>query len=224
MDFNSFVIRLLIVILIGFIIGFERQLTGHNVSFKTTILIAIGSYAFIATEVFIGSDATRMAANVITGIGFLCSGVIFKNGLSVNGLTTAAALWCTSAFAVLVGYGYVEEGLIGTVLVLFANVFSAAAAKHVRPILKHSHSSDAVYYIKVECLQADVKKIKKIVLEEMPARISIDSFEIDNLTGTKRRLIFTLSSQGNIVKDVSDICDRIMEKDIISVTYEVSEE
>ena len=58
----------------------------------------------------------------------------------------------------------------------------------------------------------------------MPARISINSFEIDNLTGTKRRLVFTLSSQGNIVKDVSDICDRIMEKDIISVTYEVSEE
>lgn len=224
MSIEDFIFRLVIVIVIGFAIGIERQLTGHNVSFKTTILIAIGSYAFIATEVFIGSDATRMAANVITGIGFLCSGVIFKNGLSVNGLTTAATLWCISAFAVLVGYGYISEGLVATVIVLVANILTAIATKHVHPIKSFTESSNGAYYIKVECLHLDVKKIKKIVLEELSKKTTVNSFEIDTLTGTKCRITFQLSSQGNMLKEVSDICDKIMEKDVISVTYEKSDE
>lgn len=224
MTTSDFVIRLLIVIVIGFAIGFERQLTGHNVSFKTTILIAIGSYAFIATEVFIGSTDTRMAANVITGIGFLCSGVIFKNGLTVNGLTTAAALWSTSAFAVLVGYGYIIEGLIVTALVLVANVVTALTTRLVHPIPMFVESSEAVYYLRIECLQSDLKKVKKIVLSELSKKVKIAHFEIETLTGTKRRIVYQLTGNEDLVKPISDLCDKIMEKEVISVSYERSEE
>lgn len=224
MNTTDFILRLLVVILIGLAIGLERQLTGHNVSFKTTILIAIGSFAFIATEVFIGSPDTRMAANVITGIGFLCSGVIFKNGLSVNGLTTAAALWSTAAFAVLVGYGYIKEGLIGTAFVLVANVITALTTKHVHPIHAFVSTTETIYYLRIECLQNNLKKVKKIVLAELPKSINIAHFEIETLTGTKRRIVYQLTSSEEMIKAISDLSDKILEKDVISVSFERSEE
>ena len=71
MTLEQFVIRILIVVAISFIIGIERQLTGHNVGLKPTIVIAIGTVAFVSVEVVIGNNDTRMAANII-----------FKNGLT----------------------------------------------------------------------------------------------------------------------------------------------
>lgn len=219
MTVYDFVIRLLVVIVTGFAIGFERQMTGHNVGFKTTILIAIGSYVFIAPEVFIGSDATRMAANVITGIGFLCSGVIFKNGLTVNGLTTAATLWSTAAVAVLIGYGYIIEGTVGTVFILVVNILTSLAGKKMNKESEFEDSADKSYYIKVECLRTDMKKIKKLVLEESTRKLAVDNFEVETISDTKCRMVFQVSGKDSILKAVSDICDKLMEKDVISVSY-----
>lgn len=86
MILEDFIIRMLIVVIIGFVIGIERQITGYSAGLKPTIVIAIGTMAFVSLDVIVGNNDTRMAANIITGIGFLCSGVIFKNGLTVNGL------------------------------------------------------------------------------------------------------------------------------------------
>ena len=86
MTLEEFIIRMLIVAAIGFVIGIERQITGHVAGLKPTVVIAIGSMVFVSVEIVLGNNDARMAANIITGIGFLCSGVILKNGLSVNGL------------------------------------------------------------------------------------------------------------------------------------------
>lgn len=223
MSIYDFIIRLVIVLVIGFSVGLERQLTGHNTSYKTTTLIAVGSYIFIATEVFIGSDATRMAANVITGIGFLCSGVIFKNGFSVNGLTTAATLWCTSAIAVLVGYGYIIEGVIGACIVVVSNIVTSVIFNR-KDNSAFSNNSDVTYTIKVECERSDVKKIKKAVLEGLPKKIILNSIDVETLPKSKYQVTFQMSSKDEIVSEVSDICDKVLGKNAISVTYERSEE
>ena len=122
MTLEEFIIRMLIVAAIGFIIGIERQLTGHIAGLKPTVVIAIGTMAFVSVEIVIGNNDARMAANIITGIGFLCSGVILKNGLSVNGLSTSATLWATAAISVLVGYGYEIYGIAATGILLFFSV------------------------------------------------------------------------------------------------------
>ena len=122
MTLEEFIIRMLIVAAIGFIIGIERQLTGHIAGLKPTVVIAIGTMAFVSVEIVIGNNDARMAANIITGIGFLCSGVILKNGLSVNGLSTSATLWATAAISVLVGYGYEIYGIAATGILLFFNL------------------------------------------------------------------------------------------------------
>ena len=224
MTLLDFIIRLLVIVAVGFAIGCERQVTGHNTSFKTTVLIAIGSFVFVAVEVMIGKGDARMAANVITGIGFLCSGVIFKNGANVNGLNTSATLWATAAISVLIGYGHIWEGLIATAVLIGLNIIMVFGDQHIRPLDKFIDLTSNSYYIYIECLRIDVKKIKKIFVDDLPKKASIDSFELDTMTGTKCKITVKVSTKGNPYKDISNLCDKIFEKEVISVTYEKAEE
>lgn len=134
MILEDFIIRMLIVVIIGFVIGIERQITGHSAGLKPTIVIAIGTMAFVSLDVIVGNNDTRMAANIITGIGFLCSGVIFKNGLTVNGLNTSATLWATAGISVLVGYGYIMYGVVAAVALIIFNLILLFVSKLVKPI------------------------------------------------------------------------------------------
>ena len=90
----------------GFLIGLERQITGHSIGVRTGVLVCIGaslftSFAFCVPD----GDSSRMAAQVISGVGFLGSGIIFKDGLQVRGINTAATIWCTAGIGVLAGSG-----------------------------------------------------------------------------------------------------------------------
>lgn len=110
----------------GGLIGVERTYHGHPAGFRTHILVCLTScllmlaamhqatwafYALTGQNVVI--DPTRMSHGLLTGIGFLCAGVIFREGFSVHGLTTAASLWVTSAIGVLFGVGMLQLALIG---------------------------------------------------------------------------------------------------------------
>jgi putative Mg2+ transporter-C (MgtC) family protein len=110
----------------GGLIGIERTYHGHPAGFRTHILVCLTSCVLMlaamhqSTWAFhslpgqrIVIDPTRMAHGLLTGIGFLCAGVIFREGFSVHGLTTAASLWVTSAIGVLFGVGLLELALLG---------------------------------------------------------------------------------------------------------------
>ncbi len=94
-----------VAFIIGAIIGLEREFRSKPAGFRTMILICVGSclYTIISRE--IGGDTTdRIASNIVTGIGFIGAGVIFKEGITVNGLTTAALIWVTAALGMAIGY------------------------------------------------------------------------------------------------------------------------
>nr|WP_168047250.1 MgtC/SapB family protein [Brevundimonas alba] len=110
----------------GGLIGMERTYHGHPAGFRTHILVCLTSCLLMlaamhqATWDFVALpgqnvviDPTRMSHGLLTGIGFLCAGVIFREGFSVHGLTTAASLWVTSAIGVLFGVGMLDLALIG---------------------------------------------------------------------------------------------------------------
>lgn len=114
-------------IIAGGIIGLEREWRGRAAGFRTHILVCLAStllmvaamsqadWAFEALpDENIVTDPTRMAHGVLTGIGFLCAGVIFRTGFSIHGLTTAASLWITSAIGILFGAGMYGVGALGT--------------------------------------------------------------------------------------------------------------
>lgn len=89
--------------IIGAIIGLEREFRSKPAGFRTMIIICVGSclYTIISKE---SNASDRIASNIVTGIGFIGAGVIFKEGISVNGLTTAALIWVTAALGMAVGY------------------------------------------------------------------------------------------------------------------------
>jgi putative Mg2+ transporter-C (MgtC) family protein len=115
----------------GGLIGVERTYHGHPAGFRTHILVCLTScllmlaamhqstWAFVALPgQTVVIDPTRMSHGLLTGIGFLCAGVIFREGFSVKGLTTAASLWVTSAIGVLFGVGMLNLALVGSVATL----------------------------------------------------------------------------------------------------------
>jgi putative Mg2+ transporter-C (MgtC) family protein len=129
------VARISAALLVGGIIGLERSYHGRPAGFRTHALVAIASALLMLVTVYqnewmtslpldaIRTDPTRMAQGIMTGIGFLGAGVIFKEGLTVRGLTTAASIWVTSAIGILVGIGFyfaAAAGMVATLLVLSA--------------------------------------------------------------------------------------------------------
>lgn len=118
--------------LAGGLIGLEREWRGHQAGLRTHLLVCLASALLMLAAVhqldWAGSfptevvriDPARMAHGVLTGVGFLCGGVIFRQGLSVHGLTTAASLWITSALGVLFGVGLYGLATAGTIIVLVA--------------------------------------------------------------------------------------------------------
>ena len=97
MTSTEFTIRLLSAAIAGLLIGFERQWNNKSAGIRTNTLVAIGAALFVLLSINItkdSGDVTRIIGQVVTGIGFLGAGIIFKEGLNVRGLTTAATVWC----------------------------------------------------------------------------------------------------------------------------------
>ena len=119
------VLRIFGALVIGAIIGLERSYHGRPAGFRTHALVCMSSALLMLVTVYqnewmtqvaidaIRTDPTRMAQGIMTGIGFLGAGVIFKEGLTVRGLTTAASIWMTASIGILVGIGFWFPALIG---------------------------------------------------------------------------------------------------------------
>ena len=113
--------RLVLATLLGFLIGLERELAGRPAGVRTHALAALGAatFALISVEAFPGSDPARVAAGVVTGLGFLGAGMIMKDGghQGVQGLTSAAGIWAVGAVGLAVGSGLYLLGVSSAVLV-----------------------------------------------------------------------------------------------------------
>ncbi|HWE91318.1 MAG TPA: MgtC/SapB family protein [Pseudonocardiaceae bacterium] len=115
---------------LGALIGFERQYRARMAGLRTNALVAVGATLFVllsaqgfnALPTSHDADPTRVAAQIVSGIGFLGAGVILRDGLNVRGLNTAATLWCSAAVGALCGTGQFTVAAAGTVVVLIANV------------------------------------------------------------------------------------------------------
>jgi putative Mg2+ transporter-C (MgtC) family protein len=96
-------LELLLALVLGAVVGLERRLRGHPAGIHTNALVSLGSAAFVIAGLSLGGDLSRVAAQVVTGSGFICAGVILHRGANISGLNTAATLWCASAMGVLAG-------------------------------------------------------------------------------------------------------------------------
>lgn len=118
------ILSLLISVFLGFLIGLERESKHKSVGIRTLSLITLGStlYTLISVHYFY-NDPSRVIAQIVSGIGFLGAGIIFKSENQITGLTTAATIWTSSAIGVLVGLEMYKISFIATLLILFINLF-----------------------------------------------------------------------------------------------------
>lgn len=119
--------RLVMAAVFGAAVGFEREIHGHPAGMRTHLLVSLGSALFTVLSIhgFAASatapvDPSRIAAQIVSGIGFLGAGAILKEGLSIRGLTTAASLWATAAIGLAAGAGQYILAFIGAAIVLFS--------------------------------------------------------------------------------------------------------
>ena len=129
-DFNTILIHLTAALGAGAVIGLERSFHGRPAGFRTHALVCLASSLLMLITVYqrrwlpgevldtYRTDPTRMAQGIMTGIGFLGAGVIFKEGLTVRGLTTAASIWITAAIGILIGIGFFTPAVLATLLTL----------------------------------------------------------------------------------------------------------
>src|SRR5262249_32103984 len=154
MGYDELVIifRVLVAIVLGGLIGMERTLHGRPAGFRTHALVCLTSALLMIAMAHqgrwlgeIGADAisaasSRMAQGIMTGIGFLRAGVIFKEGLTVRGLTTAASIRVTASIGILVGIGFWVPALLGTLATLIAlSVFRAIEVRLPTEFYVHHH-------------------------------------------------------------------------------------
>jgi putative Mg2+ transporter-C (MgtC) family protein len=115
--------ELLLALILGGLVGCERRLRGHPAGIHTNALVALGSAAFVIAGLTLGgNNISVVATQVVTGSGFICAGVILHRGANIQGLNTAATLWCTSAIGVMSAVGRPLLACMVGSLVLLTNV------------------------------------------------------------------------------------------------------
>lgn len=125
-----------ISVFLGLCIGAEREYRNKSAGLRTFILVCFGACLFTILSIKIGvDDPDRIAANIITGIGFLGAGVIFKGDNKIDGITTATTIWATASIGMAVGAGYVYLSLLGTVLVLLI----LSSLTYFQTYIDHTH-------------------------------------------------------------------------------------
>ena len=163
MDIKIFLIYLTICFGLSFLIGIERQFRRRIIGLRTTILVSIGAFLYVSLSFSVpNADLTRIAAQVVSGIGFLGAGVIIKDGLKIRGLTTAATLWCDAAIGVLCASGAIVEAIAGTAVILFANVVLRYVNVLINEKIDENHLEE-IYELKIVTMKKNSSSIKNIV-------------------------------------------------------------
>lgn len=159
MDITTFIIRLIICFSLSILVGLERQLRHRMVGLRTNVLVCVGAFLFVYLSFGIEtSDKTRIAAQVVSGIGFLGAGVILRDGSKIKGLNTAATLCCVAAIGALCASGLVVEAALGTLFVLLSNIILRLISLFIMDKVKASLKEK--YTIRINCKKDKEEKVR----------------------------------------------------------------
>ncbi|ASW73563.1 magnesium transporter MgtC [Chryseobacterium piperi] len=168
MGILEFTIRLVTGMLLGSAIGIERHWRQKSAGLRTNTLVSLGATAFILLSIKIGGDATgRIASYIVSGIGFLGAGVIMKDGLNVQGLNTAATIWCSAAVGALSGMGLQLEAAVVTATVMLTHIILRPIGLQLnRFTFVKSHGDPTDYLFTIKCT-AEVENHIRVLLMQM---------------------------------------------------------
>lgn len=228
MDTSVFALRILLALVLGSVIGAERQMRQRMAGLRTNALVATGAALFVMISAFESDPqgATRIASYVVSGIGFLGAGVIMREGTNVRGLNTAATLWCSAAVGVLSGLGHVLEAAIGAAAILGANVLLRSVSHRInRQDLQRATEVEQVYRLSIVCRPDDevlVRTLMLHMLNGMPHLI-VQSLHSEDLPNGKQLEVRTdlITSPSNHL-ELEQIISRVsLEKGVSAARWAV---
>lgn len=216
MDILDMLLRIGLGLLLGAAVGFERQWRARTAGLRTNALVSLGAALFVMLSAygFDGGDPTRVAAQVVSGIGFLGAGVIMKRGPSISGLNTAATIWASAAVGCLAGAGSYLLAIAGTAAIILANTFLRPLGRLLDrgPTRIGREIPPVSYEFTVRCPEDAEATVRALVFEA----VHRDEFTVQSVTSTDTEagvvIVATLTS---VSRD-----DRALERAIERVVYE----
>ncbi len=159
-------INLGVALTCGAVIGSERQVRQRMAGLRTNALVAMGAAAFVIFSQLVPGEVspTRVAAQVVSGIGFLGAGIIFRDGFNVHGLNTAATLWCSAAVGLISGIGAWDFALLLTGLVVFINLGLRPLVKFLKKHTKAGVPLTRACRVSVTVTSADEAATRALIL------------------------------------------------------------
>ena len=211
-------LRLLFAMILGLIVGIEREYTHRPAGMRTHILVALGSCVMMLTGQMIFAqyhpygatpDPARLAAQVIAGVGFLGAGTILRDGASVKGLTTAASLWGVACLGLAVGGGYYTIALIGTVLV----ILTLTLFELLQKLLLRSKRGRQSYVVDTRDVVAAMQAINTLA---QSVSCQIQDLQAENLEDGIYRLSFqTDFGQGRLKERIQEFVSGLLSHSFI---------
>ena len=167
---NSTLLRLTVALILGAVVGIERQWRQRAAGLRTNTLVCLGAAAFVDLGLTIGGPtSTQVIAYVVSGVGFLGAGAIIKDGAGIRGLNTAATLWGSAAVGACAGAGQLLDAVFITVLLMVINLFFRPLSRYID---KKSvrREMDIVYRLHVDCSDTAEGHVRDTLLEAIAAR------------------------------------------------------
>lgn len=224
MVYTDFVVRISLSVLLGFFIGLERQLTGHPAGIRINVLICMGTSFFTLFPMLYGSDQVfRVGSSIISGVGFLCSGVIFKDSGTVRGMNTAATLWCTAAIGILASTGRFTMAVSAAGILIGSNLILRPLARKLNPIAV-GDESEKEYCITVLCQEDAEQEIRLLLISSNSSKtLYLNHLESGDVVGDKVEIIAKYCSAGKPKSNVLEgIVGQALElPEVISAGWEV---
>jgi putative Mg2+ transporter-C (MgtC) family protein len=167
MDPREVIIRLGVALLLGGIIGFERQWRQRLAGLRTNALVSIGAAGFVVFALIIGEGGSPapVAAQIVSGIGFLGAGVIMREGVNIRGLNTAATLWCSAMVGTFAGSGQLIACLIAATFVLVKNLFLRPLVRLINRQPFGAAEIETQYSVELRCQGQEEAHTRALLLQ-----------------------------------------------------------
>lgn len=223
----DFIWHLLAAFACGIAIGFERQMRQRTAGLRTITLVTSGACLFVSLGVLLDVGITQIAAYVVSGVGFLGGGVIMRDKGAVQGINTAATLWCSAAVGLLAGTGHIPHAVVGTVLVLVTNTVLREVSRAINAAPMSNADLVRDYQLTVVCRETDEVHVRAVLSNAMNAEpLSFQSLTSQDLEGSPARVEVTATCRMH-PKDqarLEQVASRIsMEKGVSSVSWSAKE-
>ena len=197
MSYTVFLSRVGLAMVLGFFIGLERQLTGHPAGIRINVLICMGTSFFTLFPILHESEEVyRVGSAIISGVGFLCSGVIFRENGYVRGMNTAATLWCTAAIGILSTDGSPVWSILATSVLIVSNLVLRPLARKLTAI-GYSEEQETAYKVSVVCLDDAEPEIRHLLINLNTGKLLFLRYlESGDMVGGKTEVIAEYCSVG----------------------------